>query len=622
MGNHPTCYWNNKKSAEYVKFLCSIFGKPFIFINRPDGVAIWRKEELSNPNVQLFGQGVCFEKIMVKDDAPVHEYPAPGHTDMLWTFVKIPATKQQVSDITNLCDTVMYDITEGKLIVKCGGLDLNIATLKLCTDIILGNLTLIDAQTTSIYARTLASVRTAKGIDYALLKNLYQSLCVNLADAKNLALKSTSSSNSASSAAGKTERFAADNHLNDPWYASNNPLDLAMAEYNDRLFYRPGPPPEAQVYQYYAAPNVSVNPRTPRAPVSLNPGIEVPKPAAQRKDKASRPLNTDPSPHATSGTPGPASGSRTAGQEHYTSGSNTERDPRFLPYTALISYQIGSNINEITRQYGTVSQKITYPSYANLLQKGLVTDPPSKPVTVKANVPHDFRPLDVVSKTIPQNEVTKTNNGQERYRVYPESDPFLNVLDGKRAAQGPLARLPKEPTGRERMVSYNPSGEDVFLDVLDGKRASQGPLSRLPKEPAGRERMVSYNPSGEDVFLDVLDGKRASQGPLSRLPKEPAGRERMVSYNPNGEDVFLDVLDGKRAANGILSRLPKEPAGRERMVSYNPNGEDILLDVLQGKRAANGILSRLPKEPAGRERMVAYPPQQPSYYAKKIPGDP
>jgi hypothetical protein len=43
-------------------------------------------------------------------------------------------------------------------------------------------------------------------------------------------------------------------------------------------------------------------------------------------------------------------------------------DPRFLPFTALVHYQVGSDVNDIDRLYGTKDQRINYPKYTDLLR--------------------------------------------------------------------------------------------------------------------------------------------------------------------------------------------------------------------------------------------------------------
>jgi hypothetical protein len=53
-------------------------------------------------------------------------------------------------------------------------------------------------------------------------------------------------------------------------------------------------------------------------------------------------------------------------REHMTQG----KDPRFMPFNALVHYQIGSDAVDIDRVYGTVAQKRDYPKYTDLIKSG------------------------------------------------------------------------------------------------------------------------------------------------------------------------------------------------------------------------------------------------------------
>lgn len=46
------------------------------------------------------------------------------------------------------------------------------------------------------------------------------------------------------------------------------------------------------------------------------------------------------------------------------------QDPRFVPYNALVHYDVESDVNTIDRTYGTVDQKIEYPKLLNLFRYG------------------------------------------------------------------------------------------------------------------------------------------------------------------------------------------------------------------------------------------------------------
>lgn len=57
-----------------------------------------------------------------------------------------------------------------------------------------------------------------------------------------------------------------------------------------------------------------------------------------------------------------------------------DRDPRFLPYNALVHYQIGSDTVDIDRVYGTVAQKTVYPKYTDMVKYGNMAVP-TKPLS-------------------------------------------------------------------------------------------------------------------------------------------------------------------------------------------------------------------------------------------------
>jgi len=51
------------------------------------------------------------------------------------------------------------------------------------------------------------------------------------------------------------------------------------------------------------------------------------------------------------------------------------KDPRFMPYNSLVHYQVGSAVMDIDRIYGTVSQKIQYPQYVDLVKYDIISLP-------------------------------------------------------------------------------------------------------------------------------------------------------------------------------------------------------------------------------------------------------
>jgi hypothetical protein len=66
-------------------------------------------------------------------------------------------------------------------------------------------------------------------------------------------------------------------------------------------------------------------------------------------------------------------------------------DPRFLPETALVHYQVGSDITDIDRVYSTASQQIPYPTYFDLISKGWTSLHVAPPPQYTSTVPPSFR---------------------------------------------------------------------------------------------------------------------------------------------------------------------------------------------------------------------------------------
>lgn len=51
------------------------------------------------------------------------------------------------------------------------------------------------------------------------------------------------------------------------------------------------------------------------------------------------------------------------------------KDPRFVPFNALVHYDTDSDVNTIDRVYGTVEQKIQYPKLTDLFNYGIAGVP-------------------------------------------------------------------------------------------------------------------------------------------------------------------------------------------------------------------------------------------------------
>lgn len=122
-----------------------------------------------------------------------------------------------------------------------------------------------------------------------------------------------------------------------------------------------------------------------------------------------------------------------AGVSRYTEHYSSEPDPRFLVGAGNLYYNVGSDINEITRVYGTVDQRITYPKYTDAVVYG-ITSVPKEPTNylerrrlAKPPVSQTFKP----SKT---EGFISTGGEHVKYGLAAEGagpDPFLYWSVGK-----------------------------------------------------------------------------------------------------------------------------------------------------------------------------------------------
>lgn len=358
MGQSYSCCWANDQVKQYLRVLVELLGQPYIYVNKPGGVALWRKTELTRPGVMLFGKPVCFDKVMIYDNPVMHNYPKP-HSDFLWIFVKASLSKDQVEQIGKIADTVGYDTLQQMLWVRCGSLEMDIATLKLCTDLALKKISLGDAISLNTYSKMILALQNADGTsNLELTKNNYQGLCDNLTSLM---------------AATKKER------LTDPWYASNNPIDIALAESEDAKYY--------QNYQKSKREHLDPNPNCKGACLRRIQAMQTPR------------------------------------REHM------EGDARFALGAAAIHYETDSQTNDITRTYGTVSQRVQYPTYTDYVRYGWASVPTNLPQeTKKKNISTDFTP--------PPSSIQE-NMSSQRYN----EDPYLEATaDANTLARDPFLR--------------------------------------------------------------------------------------------------------------------------------------------------------------------------------------
>jgi len=122
-----------------------------------------------------------------------------------------------------------------------------------------------------------------------------------------------------------------------------------------------------------------------------------------------------------------------AGVSKFTEHLSSEPDPRFLVGAGDLYYNVGSDINEITRVYGTVDQRITYPKYTDAVVYG-ISSVPTEPTNylerrklAKPAVSKNFKP-------VPKEHFISTGAEHVKFGLAEEGagpDPFLYWSEGK-----------------------------------------------------------------------------------------------------------------------------------------------------------------------------------------------
>lgn len=206
--------WQSDAAKKYMPFLIDLFGMPYAAVNKPHGLAVWRQQNLANKT--LFGQPVCFKKIIAVDENVPHNDTKPPHYDFLYGFISVPITIDQQQSFIQMSDAIGYDQFKGLLWARCQSIDGVIVLLKLCTDVALGNTSAQAIIAQGTIGQMLSSLTVPA------VKQNYLALCDNISKLTK-------------------ERF-----IDDPWYAvgngdpysSNQPLDISLVEQDDAAYYK------------------------------------------------------------------------------------------------------------------------------------------------------------------------------------------------------------------------------------------------------------------------------------------------------------------------------------------------------------------------------------------------
>jgi hypothetical protein len=269
--------------GNYVK----IFGPPCGVCSR-NKMVVWTSEKLSRRT--LYGKKICFSRILLKLNEPEH----------LWVYMNIDLSDAKVTSMNPVTSKFMYDKPNKTLIVKSSSLPEAIVISRVLTDVATDKLTAESGP--AAIQKGLQDLLVDRKLNEAAVKEEYVKLCENLTK--------------------PAERF-----MSDPWYsvnnpyASNQPLDVALAENDNYDYYTIL---DEMYEQKKAADSVFAFPRAPTAKPSVENFLNVP----QLKKVAER--ATDKNPRCT----GPCA-ERYAKTLALTSKSETLQNPDQLVIKAL-----------------------------------------------------------------------------------------------------------------------------------------------------------------------------------------------------------------------------------------------------------------------------------------------
>ena len=129
--------WNHSQPKQYYDYLVKLYGNPNVLGHNKGGIAIWNTSMLDvDP---LTGMSNIYKKIEIRDEEVSHKCPAE-HIDFVYSYLNIPITPKQLEDIIKLSGSVNYDMLKQELFARCGSLEANIATLYMCSHIIMSHI--------------------------------------------------------------------------------------------------------------------------------------------------------------------------------------------------------------------------------------------------------------------------------------------------------------------------------------------------------------------------------------------------------------------------------------------------------------------------------------------------
>lgn len=128
--------WENKQALDCLNKYYQIWGKPYIFVDKPGGLAIWESWNLKNK--KIFGFPVCFNNVIIRDEFIPHHDCGISHHDFIHISVHVPISLDQQRNLIIISECIGADRKNGMLWARCNSVPKIIVILKLATDSMFG----------------------------------------------------------------------------------------------------------------------------------------------------------------------------------------------------------------------------------------------------------------------------------------------------------------------------------------------------------------------------------------------------------------------------------------------------------------------------------------------------
>jgi hypothetical protein len=163
--------WKNDDAVDKYFELVKILGKTKNVSLVKGGFAIWDHSMLKGK--KMYGGTNCFEEVILRDEKIPHLCPAK-HTDFLYAYIKVPVEPKQIKILFSVSGSVSYDPLKNLIYARCASMEANIATLCLCSRLLLNKIGIEEVHKKGLYGDMIRST-----INEQVVEDFYKELCKN-----------------------------------------------------------------------------------------------------------------------------------------------------------------------------------------------------------------------------------------------------------------------------------------------------------------------------------------------------------------------------------------------------------------------------------------------------------